>query len=626
MRMCASWVGALLVCGIACGGKSAGTQQNNGPSAHALTVAVTGPGAVKSAPAGIDCGTSCTASFAHGASVLLTAVPDSNAVFSGWDGACSGTGACTVAMNADAAVSARFAAAPPPPGQNFTVTVATKGSGTVKSSPSGIDCGHTCSGVFASGTKVSLVAQPDSGWTFSGWSGSCSGMGDCSVNADASVGAEFTAIPPPPPARRTLSVTPQGNGKVASTPAGIDCGTTCNAAFDDGARVELTAQADAGWKFSGFSGACTGATCAVTMSGDQSVTATFTAVQPADECDGLQPGTLPAPVVASLPQNSCLDGTSDDGTGNYLLGYTAGPGPTYPNYLFFTIQDGKAVRIGDTVPGGDESATYVFSQPSGFTSFHLDGPYGGSSLRSYTHEGNATRRQVIGPSGPHDVQNTPTSAVGIDPSGGTAIALHKNVNGLWGTTYQRLDKTGAPETGEVSIDDQNHPVAAVGVALSGHALVIAQPGNGALKGRWLARDGSPLTGWFELDAAAFPVARFLMDGSVVVGDGPFYQGVTWKYLVRDSQTTSDTLPSWLQARPGNLFFVIRNGRGYASRGQYGQCGIKSLEVLATSGKSCGCVNTTNGGGYVGRDGSLIVPRAPVNFGTCQYELYPQLLK
>ena len=72
------------------------------------------------------------------------------------------------------------------------------GSGTVTSSPSGINCGSTCSASFSSGTSVTLTAAPVSGSTFTGWSGEgCSGTGTCSVSmtANRSVTAEFTSHP-----------------------------------------------------------------------------------------------------------------------------------------------------------------------------------------------------------------------------------------------------------------------------------------------------------------------------------------------------------------------------------------------------------------------------------------------
>jgi hypothetical protein len=77
----------------------------------------------------------------------------------------------------------------------LTVTKSGTGTGTVASSPSGISCGTTCSASFASGTVVSLTATPDSGFTFAGWSGACSGTGACSVTMDAakSVSANFNS-------------------------------------------------------------------------------------------------------------------------------------------------------------------------------------------------------------------------------------------------------------------------------------------------------------------------------------------------------------------------------------------------------------------------------------------------
>ena len=72
-----------------------------------------GTGTVTSSPSGVSCGSSCSAAFAPGTTVQLTptALPDST--FAGWSGACSGTAACAVTMNAQAAVTATFTLVPP---------------------------------------------------------------------------------------------------------------------------------------------------------------------------------------------------------------------------------------------------------------------------------------------------------------------------------------------------------------------------------------------------------------------------------------------------------------------------------------------------------------------------------
>src|SRR5436305_14636225 len=59
------------------------------PSQFSLAVSATGSGTITSAPAGINCGPTCSASFSAGTSVTLTATPASNDSFSGWSGACS---------------------------------------------------------------------------------------------------------------------------------------------------------------------------------------------------------------------------------------------------------------------------------------------------------------------------------------------------------------------------------------------------------------------------------------------------------------------------------------------------------------------------------------------------------
>ena len=75
-----------------------------------LTVATSGSGSgtVGSSPAGINCGATCSHAYATGTGVTLTATPASGSVFSGWSGACSGTGACNVTMSQARSVTATF--------------------------------------------------------------------------------------------------------------------------------------------------------------------------------------------------------------------------------------------------------------------------------------------------------------------------------------------------------------------------------------------------------------------------------------------------------------------------------------------------------------------------------------
>lgn len=75
----------------------------------------------------------------------------------------------------------------------------------------------------------------------------------------------------------TVSKSGAGAGLVSSVPSGIDCGNDCASGFPTDSPVTLTATAEVGSRFAGWSGAgCAGtAPCSVTVSGATSVSATF---------------------------------------------------------------------------------------------------------------------------------------------------------------------------------------------------------------------------------------------------------------------------------------------------------------------------------------------------------------
>ncbi len=80
------------------------------PTSHVLSVLLAGneSGTVTSNPAGVNCATSCTASFATGTAVNLTASPAPGATFSGWSDACTGARSCNLTLNSDEFVTATF--------------------------------------------------------------------------------------------------------------------------------------------------------------------------------------------------------------------------------------------------------------------------------------------------------------------------------------------------------------------------------------------------------------------------------------------------------------------------------------------------------------------------------------
>ena len=163
----------------------------------ALTVSKVGSasGTVMSSPwSVIDCGATCTAPYGRGTVATLTARPDGDATFEGWEGACSGTGSCSVTIDAAKTVTARFAA----PDREVVAELLGSGQGTVTSRPVGLRCPSTCSAIFPGQSALELRASARPGSHFTGWTEDCSGTA-CSftLDGDKSVGAAFADVQAP---------------------------------------------------------------------------------------------------------------------------------------------------------------------------------------------------------------------------------------------------------------------------------------------------------------------------------------------------------------------------------------------------------------------------------------------
>ena len=105
--------------------------------------------------------------------------------------------------------------APAPTSYALSTITMGSGTGTVTSSPSGINCGSSCSSAFAPNSAVTLTATPAAGSAFAGWTGACSGTGACTVtmNGAKSATATFTAG------------TPQSNPVPAGSGVGLSAST-----------------------------------------------------------------------------------------------------------------------------------------------------------------------------------------------------------------------------------------------------------------------------------------------------------------------------------------------------------------------------------------------------------------
>jgi hypothetical protein len=147
----------------------------------------------------------------------------------------------------------------PEDGERATLTVDTVGNGSVTRDPDKTNYG--CE-------DVGLTAHPEACWLFNDWSGDLSGSDNpetISIDGSKLVTATFIADP----SLYTLAVNTVGDGTVTRDPDQLT--------YPCGQAVTLTATADTGWFFGGWSGDLSGADNpdTITIQGNQTVTGTF---------------------------------------------------------------------------------------------------------------------------------------------------------------------------------------------------------------------------------------------------------------------------------------------------------------------------------------------------------------
>lgn len=286
--------------------------------ADSLTVTRTGNGSgrILSNGSTIDCGITCTNTYSSGTTITLTATPDPGAQFTGWLGACAGSGLCLVTINGATTVSATFA------------------SKTIGSPRLDIDLVNSCDAL----TDGLLAIRYMFGLTGSALTNSAVGPGAARVtptqigdylfdikpildidgngqvdaltdgllalrymfglrgasligNAIGSGASRPTAADVEARIQKlcsqispiyTLSAALAGSGvgMVTSAPAGIVCGAACSMTYESTTAVALSATPSSESIFGGWSNSCSGSAtpCNVTMNADKAVTASFVLV------------------------------------------------------------------------------------------------------------------------------------------------------------------------------------------------------------------------------------------------------------------------------------------------------------------------------------------------------------
>ena len=409
-----------------------------------------GSGRVVSSPAGIDCllngtapGTgSCSASFPLGTVVVLTQATVGGAQFQAWSANCTGD-PCSVTMDGQRTVDLTYRTAqsplppPVPPAGGNTLTVApslaSRGAGTVTSTPAGIICSITdgattgaCSAPFALNTLVSLTQRPNGNAVFQGWSGDCTGN-PCQLTMSQPRTAEVT-YRVPPAGIVTISGTGTGIGSVTSSPSGLSCTVTagvtngiCSASFEAGSNVTLIAGGSNNGSFDGFTGACTGSTCvlAITTTVTSAVRVGFTAApQRLTVTPGA--GSSGGGVITSMPVgiNCVVSASSSSGactawfaantvvtlqqvsSGNAVFDGWAGDCTAEPCQV--AMSQGRTVQPvfrtqGITITGGGTGSGVITSAPSGISCAITAGSTGGTC--SSTFPPNAVVTLTATPSG-----------------------------------------------------------------------------------------------------------------------------------------------------------------------------------------------------------------------------------
>jgi len=166
---------------------------------------------------------------------------------------------------------------------NVTLTVTKTGGGEITTTDNTINCGEICQADYEVDSTVTLTATPATGFSFSSWSGDCTGTSaTTTVTMDAAKSCTATFVVQP--SGDSLNVTKTGNGRgtirakiKGETDWTIHCKSDCQQASYDYAsnsEVFIKAYPEKGFTFNGWTGDCTGTDNRVYLTIDTAKTCT----------------------------------------------------------------------------------------------------------------------------------------------------------------------------------------------------------------------------------------------------------------------------------------------------------------------------------------------------------------
>ncbi|MFY9151908.1 MAG: ice-binding family protein [Prolixibacteraceae bacterium] len=331
-----------------------------------------------------------TATYNSGASVVLTATPNSGYVFTSWSGDATGSAnPLTVTMNAAKNITANFTLS-----SGFALNV-TALNGTVLKVPN--------TATYNSGAAVILTATPNTGYVFSSWSGDATGSANpltVTMNAAKNITANFIPI-----SGFALNVI-ANNGSVLKNPNLVT--------YTSGASVILTATPNSGFKFDSWSGDASGSVSplTVTMNANKNITANFIA--------DIIPPVGPLAVNLGSAGNFAIlagSGISNTGVTTHIIGDVGSFPSATINGLLAGNVDGILYTSADPLVDQaklDLTSAYNDAQSRSLNAISLPGQLGGLTLA------------------PGLYVNSSTSGIsGTGPNGILTLDAQGDANAVW---------------------------------------------------------------------------------------------------------------------------------------------------------------------------------------------------